>query len=98
MVVGIRHHADRGDRGDTRPRPPELDLKAQDAEAVSELQKEQEIKQKEKKSRESIKADLLQEAEVSKAEQREINWGILKTLVKYIWPKVVYYSDELIVG
>jgi hypothetical protein len=95
---GIRHHADRGDRGDTRPRPPELDLKAQDAEAVSELQNEQEIKVKENKVKEPLKADILQEAEVSKAEQRKINWGILKTLVKYIWPKVVYYLDELMVG
>jgi uncharacterized protein YqfB (UPF0267 family) len=75
-----------------------LDLKAQDAEAVSELQKEQEIKEKEKKAREPLKADILQEAEVSKAEQRKINWGILKTLIKYIWPKVAYLLDELMVG
>jgi uncharacterized protein YqfB (UPF0267 family) len=87
-----------GDRGDIRPRPPELDLKAQDAEAVSELQKDQEIKEKEKKAREPIKADILQEAEVSKAEQRKINWGILKTLVKYIWPKVQYLENKLRIG
>jgi uncharacterized protein YqfB (UPF0267 family) len=98
VIGGIRHHADRGDRGDIRPRPPELDLKAQDAEAVSELQKDQEIKEKEKKAREPIKADILQEAEVSKAEQRKINWGILKTLVKYIWPKVQYLENKLRIG
>lgn len=82
--TAIRHHAD---RGDSRPRPPELDLKAQ-PEQMNELQQEAEIKEQQKKAREPIKADILQEAELSKAEQRKVNWGILKTLVKYIWPKV----------
>ena len=76
------------DRGDTRPRPPELDLKAQNSEEMIELQKEQEIKEQQKKSGKSPKADILEEKEMSKAEQRKVNWGILKTLVKYIWPKV----------
>jgi len=76
------------DRGDTRPRPPELDLKAQNSEEMIELQKEQEIKEQQKKSGKSPKADILEEKEMSKMEQRKVNWGILKTLVKYIWPKV----------
>jgi len=54
---------------------------------MNELQKEAEIKEQQKKSRESLKADILQESEMSKAEQRKVNWGILMTLVKYIWPK-----------
>ena len=83
--IAIRHHAD---RGDNRPSPPELDLKAQ-PEQMNELQNEAEIKEQQKKAREPLlKADILQEAEMSKAEQRKVNWGILMTLVKYIWPKV----------
>jgi hypothetical protein len=76
------------DQGDTRPPPPELDLKVQNSEEMIELQKEQEIKEQQKKSGKSPKADILEEKEMSKAEQRKVNWGILKTLVKYIWPKV----------
>ena len=76
------------DSGDTRPRPPELDLKAQNSEEMIELQKEQEIKQQQTKSGKPPKADILEEKEMSKAEQRKVNWGILMTLVKYIWPKV----------
>lgn len=82
--LAIRHHADRSDQ---RPRPPELDLKAQ-PEQMNELQQDAEIKQQQKKVHEPTKADFLQEGELSKAEQRKVNWGILKTLVKYIWPKV----------
>jgi hypothetical protein len=57
---------------------------------MNELQKEQEIKEQAKKSGKppvAEKADILDEKTLSKAEQRKVNWGILKTLVKYIWPK-----------
>ena len=76
------------DRSDTRSRPPELDLKDQNSEEMIELQKEQEIKEQQKEYGKPSKADVLEEKEMSKAEQRKVNWGILKTLVKYIWPKV----------
>lgn len=77
------------DRADNRPPPPELDLKSQDSEAMNELQKEQEIKKKQENiGGKPAKPDILEEQELSKAEQRKVNWGILKTLVKYIWPKV----------
>jgi hypothetical protein len=79
------------DYADNRPpRPPELDLKSQSSDAMNELQKEQEIKEQAKKSGKppvAEKADILDEKTLSKAEQRKVNWGILKTLVKYIWPK-----------
>ena len=66
---------------------------------MNELQKEAEIKEQQKKSRESLKADILQESEMSKAEQRKVNWGILMTLVKYIWPKASHSMPaRLIVG
>jgi len=70
-----------------RPRPPELDLKVQNSEAMNEIQQQQEIKAQEEKKTKSQKADILEEANLSKAEQRKVNWGILMTLVKYIWPK-----------
>ena len=76
------------DRGDIRPRPPELDLNSQNSAVMSELQKEQEVKDQGNKSGKPPKPDILEEKELSKAEQRKVNWGILKTLVKYIWPKV----------
>jgi hypothetical protein len=90
--VCFRQYADRPDPPpDTlRPRPPELDLKTQDSEAMNEIQKEQETKAKQQKAGKQVKADILEETKVlSKAEQRKVNWGILKTLVKYIWPKVL---------
>jgi len=75
------------------PRAPELDLKSQPSEAMSELQKDQEIKEQAKKSGkppvQQKSPDLFDEKTLSKAEQRKVNWGILKTLVKYIWPKVI---------
>jgi hypothetical protein len=84
-IVGwIRCHAD---RADSRPRPPELDLKSQNSEQMNELQKEQEIKDQ-KKTGNPPKADILEEADLSKTEQRKVNWGILKTMIKYIWPRV----------
>jgi hypothetical protein len=58
---------------------------------MNELQKEQAIKDQ-KKTGKPPKADILEEADLSKAEQRKVNWGILKTLVKYIWPKVPFLS------
>ena len=88
LAISIRHHSDRVDRGDIRPRPPELDLKSENSAALNELQKEQEIKDQLKKSAKPAKPDILEEKELSKAEQRKVNWGILMTLVKYIWPKV----------
>ena len=52
-----------------------------------------------RKSLESLtKPGILEEKELSKAEQRKVNWGILKTLVKYIWPKVNQLFAGLIVG
>jgi hypothetical protein len=57
---------------------------------MNELQKEQAIKEQAKKSGKlpvQDKSDILDEKTLSKAEQRKVNWGILKTLVKYIWPK-----------
>src|SRR5438477_11318521 len=54
--TAIRNHAD---RGDSRPRPPELDLKAQ-PEQMNELQQEADIKEQQKKAGEPIKADILQ--------------------------------------
>jgi len=76
------------DRGDIRPHPPELELKSQNSEAMNELKKEQELKDQQKNPQKPAKPDILEEKELSKAEQRKVNWGILKTLVKYIWPKV----------
>jgi len=86
--LAIRNYADQP--ADTsRPRPPELDLKQQSSEEMQELQKEQEIKEKQKQAgQKPAKQDILEESNMSKAEQRKVNWGILKTLVKYIWPKV----------
>ena len=86
--LAIRNYADQP--ADTsRPRPPELDLKQQSSEEMQELQKEQEIKDKQKQAgQKPAKQDILEESNMSKAEQRKVNWGILKTLVKYIWPKV----------
>ena len=55
---------------------------------MNELKKEQELKDQQKNARKPVKPDILEEKELSKAEQRKVNWGILKTLVKYIWPKV----------
>jgi hypothetical protein len=58
---------------------------------MNELQKEQAIEEQAKKSGKPPvpeKAGILDEKTLSKAEQRKVNWGILKTLVKYIWPKV----------
>jgi len=82
------------DRTDTRPPPPELDIKSQ-PNAMNELQKEREIKVRETKLGKTAKPDVLGETpQLSKAEQREVNWGILKTLVKYIWPKVKPYEQE----
>jgi hypothetical protein len=52
------------------------------------LQKEQEFNDQQRKPGKTVKPDILEEKELSKAEQRKVNWGILKTLVKYIWPKV----------
>jgi hypothetical protein len=79
------------DNTDNRPpRPPELDLKSQSSDAMNELQKEQAIKAQAKKSGKppvQDKSDILDEKTLSKAEQRKVNWGILKTLGKYIWPK-----------
>jgi hypothetical protein len=79
------------DNADDRPpRPPELDLKSQSSDAMNELQKEQEIKEQAQKSGKPPvpeKSDILDEKTLSKTEQRKVNWGILKTLVKYIWPK-----------
>lgn len=86
--LATRHHAD---RSDNKPSPPELDLKPQNSEEMNELQKEQAIKDQ-KKTGKLPKADILEEADLSKAEQRKVNWGILKTLVKYIWPKVPFLS------
>ena len=82
------------DTGDSRPRPPELDLKAQNSEETIELQKEQEMKQQQKNSGTPSKSDILEEKDMTKAEQRKVNWGILKTLVKYIWPKVQSFVSQ----
>ena len=84
-----RFRADQAeDRGDMRPRPPELDLKSQNSEAMNEIQRQREIKAQETvNNSKQAKSDVLQEETLSKAEQRKVNWGILKTLVKYIWPK-----------
>jgi len=87
-------HPEPADSGDTRPRPPELDLKVQHSEEMIELQKEQEITQQQTKSGKPPKADILEEKEMSKAEQRKVNWGILMTLVKYIWPKVQSFENQ----
>ena len=84
----MRCHAD---RADSKPRPPELDLK-QDSEAMNDLNKERELKEQ-KTTGKLPKADILEEITLSKAEQRKVNWGILKTLVKYIWPKVHLWSQ-----
>jgi len=82
------------DNTDNRtPRSTKLDLKSQSSETTNKLQKGQEIKEQSSKAgRPSVQdrsPNLLDEKTLSKAEQRKINWGILKTLVKYIWPKVV---------
>jgi hypothetical protein len=84
----VRYRTDQAEeRGEMRPRPPELDLKSQTSEAMNEIQQQQGIKAKEEKKIKAAKTDILEEANLSKAEQRKVNWGILKTLVKYIWPK-----------
>lgn len=83
--VSFRHHSD---RVDNRPRPPEVGLKSRDSEIMDELKKEQAIKKQQGNTGKPPKPDILAERELSKLEQRKVNWGILKTLVKYIWPKV----------
>lgn len=95
-LVSFRHQSD---RVDSRPRPPEVNLKSQDSEIMNELQKEQGIKKQQGNTRKLPKPDILAERELSKSEQRKVNWGILKTLVKYIWPKVQMSSGEkLMIG
>ena len=64
-----------------------MDLKTQQSEAMNELQKEREIKDQ-KITGKLPKADIFQEKDLSKTEQRKVNWGILKTMIKYVWPKV----------
>ena len=71
---------------ETGPRSIALGLKSQDPEATSGLQKDRKITEQQKKTGNG--PDVLDQTQMSKAEQRKVNWGILKTLVKYIWPKV----------
>jgi hypothetical protein len=53
---------------------------------MNEITRQREIKSQEDKV--VTKKDILAEENLSKLEQRKVNWGILMTLVKYIWPKV----------
>jgi hypothetical protein len=70
-----------------------LDLKTQNPEVVNEIQQQREINAQ-LQDRTPWKKDVLAEESLSKAEQRKVNWGIFKTLVKYIWPKVGSVSGE----
>jgi hypothetical protein len=98
LSVSLRRHSNRADRGDIQRRPPQLDLKSQNSQVMNELQKEQTIKDQQKNSRKPAKPNILEEKELSRAEQRRVNWSILKTLVKYIWPKVNQLFAGLMVG
>ena len=92
-VVAPASQRYQSDRTDNRPRTPEIVLKARDSEATNVVQQKKEIKDQQKKSNAPAKTDMLEEKELSKTAQRKVNWGILKTMVKYIWPKVSRYCN-----
>jgi hypothetical protein len=85
------------DRADNRPRTPKLDLKTQNSEVTNEVRQKQETKDQ-KKREVPAKTDMLEEKELSVAAPRPTNWGILKNMIKYIWPKVNYTVTKLMKG
>jgi hypothetical protein len=90
FTVSVRYKIDQV-KTTTRTRSPELDSNVRSPETTPEPQKE--LPPKTNSGNDSAKnVDILGEGTVSKSEQKKVNWRILLTLVKYIWPKVCMFD------